>query len=189
MGLGLTLGLGGLSLALGATLATALLLGGIESLLVGFKADGLIEASWSVVFLPLWLSVALVPAMGVASCGLLAYRRPCGPMWDCARNEPAEGMALSLAVVLLLAVLLPLVMTANLLLPLLDGPDAEHVPRPYSLYLVPLDVLLFALTLVCAARLCKPWCKRRRAEPNDDFIDQAAEPANEYHDDDENDVL
>merc|ERR1711991_979133 len=152
----------------GLTGLTAVLTG-IQLLLIGLRADQHLSSSWALVLLPLWLPPLLV-VLSVASWVWMSRSAGCGPLWDCARAEPAEGVATGVLVAVVLVSMTPLIMTANLLLPLLNGQTDQ---RPYSLCLLPVELFLLLCILgLCLRVLRTLFCRKpTRAAP---AADQAA---------------
>jgi hypothetical protein len=152
-------GRGKLRLCLAAVLATGLMGVGGEAVLVGLKLDGHAPLTpWVFVLFPLLLAIPTALSVAIGSCIFLGGGRRgsrCGQLWDCSRPEPAEGIALGLMTALVEMGLIVILMTANLLLPLLESDDAGSMTRPYSLCLLPIEILLAILAMIQTTRAVK----------------------------------
>ena len=152
-------GRGRLRICLAAVLIVGLLGVGSEAIAVGAKLDnGENHAEWIFIFFPLLLAIPITLSVGLFSCFFLGGGRrgsQCGQLWDCSRPEPAEGIALALMTILVEMILILILMTANLFLPLLETADSSTMTRPYSLCLLPIEILLILLTMIFAIRSVK----------------------------------
>jgi hypothetical protein len=102
-------GKGGLHFAVALSFGMALVLLGVQSLAIGIKTIDIAASAWVVILAPLWIALPIIMILNIISCVFLGRSRGgCFRIWDCARPEPSEGIAISLSFVLISIVTIPL---------------------------------------------------------------------------------
>jgi len=115
---------------------------------IDLKLQNIILSSWGIVLIPLWILFAL-PFIGSFLACLLVYwkkeRMNCSKLFDCGREDNAEGFLFTLVGILSALIIFPFFIVAIMLVNILNGSTA----KTFSSSFVPLEILEFG-ALLCS---------------------------------------
>ena len=121
------------------------------------KLQNLLFSSWTVTLTPLWLLFSL-PLLGSSlSCLLVLWKKEgmsCSKLFDCSRQDNAEGFLFGLVGLLSAALLLPFFLMSVMIVSIVNGSSTKN----FSSSFIPLEIFLFLsflLSIYTSAKRCK----------------------------------